>query len=457
MFDQASGKIHQQPVASSDAAQTCSPDRTEGEVRMTRPAGQSRRVLSLFSGAGGLDEGLRQAGWDILAQVEMDADCAKTLELQAKRLGEATQVLNRRVEDIDPRQLRLDLGLRRGSLPLLAGGPPCQPFTTSGRRRGLTDQRATTLFPTYLRWVDEFSPRALLIENVDGMLSNALQHRPLIERGLGWPRDAPPEEQKGSFLKWLLDELRTRGYSVAWGLAEAADYGVPQLRQRAIVIAVKGSTPCWLPLPTHGQTGLPPYRTLRHALDGIDGHIGPIMPLSARKKDVYRRIPAGGNWRDLPEDLRKSTMGKAYVATGGKSGWWRRLRWDAPSPTILGMPDHSSTSLIHPDEVRCLSVRECAVLQSFPPDVEFAGKPRSQYQQVGNAVPPLLGEALGRAIDEFLRGERQETPQIPEWRKLSANRRPGTHGWSTKAGYKIVVPVRPDHVWARVDSGAIEK
>ncbi len=172
------------------------------------------------------------------------------------------------------------------------------------------------------------------------------------------------------------------------------------------------------------------------------------MPLSARKREVYELIPPGGNWRDLPDELQRETMGRAYVATGGKSGWWRRLSWDNPTPTILGMPDHSSTALIHPDELRCLSVLECAAAQSFPPDIRFAGRPRSQYQQVGNAVPPRLGEALGQQLDSFLQGVRLLAPPVPAWRQASANRRPGTHGWSRPdGGYHLHVAVRADHVW----------
>lgn len=413
-----------------------------------RPAGKRPRALSLFSGAGGLDLGLEMAGWDVLAQVEMDPDCVGTLRLQAECRQRPTQVVPARIEDVDAAALRRSLGLRRGELTLLAGGPPCQPFTTSGLRQALSDRRANTLFPAYLGLVDEFDPRALLIENVDGMLSAALRHRPLLERGRDWSGTAPFEERKGSFLRWFLDELVDRGYAVAWGVVEAADYGVPQHRQRAIVTAVKGTRPCWLPPPTHGGPDQPAFRTLQQALSQVT-ELGAVMPLSKRKVEVYRHIPAGGNWRHLPEHLQRETMGRAFDAAGGKSGWWRRLAWDAPAPTILGMPDHSSTALMHPEELRCLSVLECAAAQSFPPDVRFAGRPRSQYQQVGNAVPPLLGATLGKHLHAFLRGRQQSVPPVPVWRQASANRRPGTHGWSqAEGGYHLHVAVRHDHVWA---------
>ncbi|MFF9039544.1 DNA cytosine methyltransferase [Streptomyces sp. NPDC014892] len=422
----------------------------------------SRTFVSLFTGAGGLDLGLEAAGWKPLAQIECDADAVGTLRLAAERRaasgsddGEETLVIAKRIEEQSPADLRKQLGLRKGQLPLIAGGPPCQPFTTHGLRQALTDRRAVEVWPTYLQYVDEFSPKALLIENVDGLLSAALKHRPLNLRNRE-AGDLEFDERKGSFLHWLLNELADRGYTTTWGLAEAADYGVPQMRQRSIIIGIKGQNPCYLPAPKYGQPGMPPVRTLKEALSDLH-ELGPIQPLSARKAAVYAQIPAGGNWRDLPKETQISTMGKAYEATGGKSGWWRRLSWDSPTPTILGMPDHSSTALIHPDEIRCLSVNECAAAQSFPPSTQFYGKPRSQYQQIGNAVPPLLGEALGAHISAFLASRKDVRPTPPDWRRTSSNRRIGTHGWVVPKSpnahsFTFNVKIRPDHVWFTLQS-----
>ena len=332
-------------------------------------------AVSLFSGAGGLDLGLESAGWSVLAQVEMDIDCVNTLRLQAEGRSRRPEVIHARLEDVAPEALRRRIGFKRGELGLLAGGPPCQPFTTAGLRQATNDRRASSLFPAYFEFVRQFQPRTLLIENVDGMLSTALRHRKLEDRGKG---NAPmsAEEHKGSFLKWFLETLTDLGYSVSWGVVEAADYGVPQMRQRAILIGIRGAEPCFLPSPQFGRDRLPQYRTVRWALRNIK-EIGSIQPLSERKRRVYSLVPAGGNWRNLPDEVRRKSMGAAYYAEGGKSGWWRRLSWDSPAPTILGMPDHSSTALIHPDEVRCLSVNECAAIQTFD-GIRFAGTPRSR-------------------------------------------------------------------------------
>ncbi|WP_433127735.1 DNA cytosine methyltransferase [Micromonospora sp. CA-240977] len=416
------------------------------------------RFVSLFSGAGGLDAGLEAAGWIPIAQVEMDKDAVGTLELAARRREKTegaveTKIYPERIEDISPQKIREELHLDRGELPLMAGGPPCQPFTTHGLRLSISDARASGVWPAYLTYVDEFLPKALLIENVDGLLSAALRHRPLNRRGKGHDALAL-EEQKGSFLLWLVRELVSRGYTLTWGVAEAADYGVPQLRQRSIIIGVRSDRPCFLPPRQFGGDGQKPYRTLKDALASLES-LGAVQPLSERKRRVYENVPPGGNWRNLPAEMQRETMGAAHVATGGKSGWWRRLAWDQPAPTILGMPDHSSTALIHPAEVRCLSVLECAAAQSFPPGYEVAGNPRSQYQQIGNAVPPLLGEAVGGQLRRYFLGEPQVEPEEPAWRKTSANRRIGTHGWVTAGPGKapsltLKVKVRPDHVWSHV-------
>jgi len=403
----------------------------------------NRRFLSLCSGAGGLDIGLEQSGWRAIAQIEIDRDCCRTLDVIAALGDHPAKVINAGIEDVDPRELRLSLGLARGELDLIAGGPPCQPFTTHGLRQTLRDKRAGSVFPSYLNFIREFEPKSLIIENVDGFLSAALEHVPLVHREL---RALRRPEMKGSFLEWVLLELDRLGYSVSWGVAEAADYGVPQYRQRAILIGTRSTDPCYLPAPTVERP-----ETVREGLRAVTDP-GPIQPLSERKRAIYALVPPGGNWRSLPVDIQRQTMGGAFHATGGKSGWWRRLAWDSPSPTILGMPDHSSTGLIHPDEVRCLGLNECAALQSFPSRIPFQGSSRSQYQQVGNAVPPLLGTAIGCELDAHLDGSRVTVPPSPAWRSESANRRIGTHGWLVRRGNRPIVTmnakVRPDHVWA---------
>jgi DNA (cytosine-5)-methyltransferase 1 len=143
-----------------------------------------------------------------------------------------------------------------------------------------------------------------------------------------------------------------------------------------------------------------------------------IMDFSPRKKSFLSLVPAGSNWRSLPEELQRKSMGTAWYAKGGRSGWWRRLSFDLPCPTLVTMPNHASTSLCHPSEVRALTLREYAAIQEFPPDWQFEGTPAQQYAQVGNAVPVRLGEVSGSlvalALDQLASRNWNPYPDPPE-------------------------------------------
>jgi|GEM_PF-4529119 len=132
-------------------------------------AGRARSAVSLFSGAGGLDLGLERAGFEMLTQVDLDHPSVETLRRHAGRFGHADRVIEAPIEELDPRAIMRRLGLKPGQLDLLAGGPPCQPFTTTGRRRALQDGRAGSAFPAWLEWLRVFRPKALVMENVTGL------------------------------------------------------------------------------------------------------------------------------------------------------------------------------------------------------------------------------------------------------------------------------------------------
>lgn len=405
-------------------------------------------MVSLFSGAGGLDLGLELAGFTTLAHIEADADCMDTLAMNEARRRRRSLLLHRLIGDVDARSLMSQLYLRPGGLDLLAGGPPCQAFTTTGRRRALLDERGSVV-RDYLRLLRALRPRYFLMENVTGFFSAALVHRPLAERSKD---HAPlsPSEMKGSVLRWFLGELTGAGYTVSWGVLDAVDFGVPQFRQRAVLIGTLDRRPVFLPRPTHRQSDdrndPRRWRTLADALKDLHDDEPRIQRLSDFKVSVFQHVPPGGNWRSLPPALRRRTMGRAFHAEGGKSGWWRRLAWDRPSPTILTMPDHSSTGLIHPTETRCLSLRESARCQTFPDSWVFAGSTRSQYRQVGNAVPVQLARQLGLHVLRHMRGVYESAPPPPVWRQASANQRLGTWGWVLPGELPYVLNRRADHV-----------
>lgn len=341
-------------------------------------------VVSLFSGSLGLDLGLARTGrFKHLACVEMDPACCQTIRVNrnAGRIDPG-RLYQADIERLDPRRVMRDFGLRPGDLDVLVGGPPCQSFSTAGNRGGVQDVRGLMLWQ-YLWFIEAMQPKCFVVENVSGLLSARLSDR----------------DEKGSLLRRFLRDLPDE-YRVDCFVMNAADYGVPQLRERVVLVGNRLGRIAAFPESTHGPagSGLPPHRTLRDALASLHDPSPVVLDFTAKRKRVLRMVPPGGNWRDLPPDIAREAMGKAYFGTGGRPGWFRRLSWDRPCPTILTSPNRAMTSLCHPDETRPLSLAECAAIQGFPPDWVFAGTPAERYRQVGNAVPPALGQAAGLAV-----------------------------------------------------------
>lgn len=376
---------------------------------------QDFSTISLFSGAMGLDIGLGQTGrFQLLAVVENNPSCLKTIKLNKERgdLGAELKIY----EDIrvtSPYKMLADIGFKRGDVDLIVGGPPCQSFSTAGRRGTIQDQRGSLLWD-YLRFVKEIQPSYFLMENVRGLLSAAIRHRPLAKRGSGFPRLAE-DEKPGSVLKMLLQDFNRIGYTVNIFEVNAVNYGAPQLRERILLMGNNYNLGTDFPKPkytaiekhhnhhiTEDKQGSLPFKTLRDAIGGLHEKEPLIMDFSPRKKKYLAKVPPGGNWRALPIDIQKESMGRAYYAKGGRSGWWRRLSYDLPSPCLLTLPNHASTALCHPEEVRALSVKEYSAIQEFPDTWEFAGEVTDMYRQIGNAVPVRLGCVAGEMIASYL-------------------------------------------------------
>lgn len=383
------------------------------------------KVISLFSGAMGLDIGLDQTNrFELLACVEKEPSFCATIRANhaAGRLNPKLQVYQGDITDLDPAKVLEACGLKPGELDVLVGGPPCQSFSTAGRRMATQDPRGTLLWQ-YLRFVEYMQPRFFLMENVRGLLSAALKHRPIAERP---EKGGPPldqDELPGSVVRLFAEDLQSlksvggHGYHMDCFEVNAVNYGAPQLRERALFIGNRYNTVVNFPDPTHGSPFTPtepqstlfeggstlkPWRTLFDAIGDLKDPGPVIMDFSPRKKTFLGLVPPGSNWRSLPIELQQESMGSAWHAKGGRSGWWRRLNFDLPSPTLVTMPNHASTSLCHPTELRALSLREYARIQEFPDEWRFEGTASQQYAQVGNAVPIRLGKVAGTVIAEEL-------------------------------------------------------
>jgi DNA (cytosine-5)-methyltransferase 1 len=353
-------------------------------------------VISLFSGAMGLDLGLERSGFDIRVVVERNPHAAETIRKNRPQVP----LIAKPVEEVTKSEILEAAGLRQGEATAVVGGPGCQSFSTAGQRASLADPRGV-LFRHFVRLVTDTEPRFFVMENVRGILSAAVRHRPLAERGPGHPR-LQADEQLGSGFRLMLSELAGTGYHIVFGLANAADYGVPQTRTRLVVIGSRDGEAVCLPTATHskdGSGGKPRWVSFREALYGFEEE-PEYEPLSPSKCELLQLIPAGGNWRVLPAEQRERAIGAAYRSWGGRSGFLRRLSWDEPSPSVTTTPNSKATMMCHPEETRPLSVGECARLQQFPPDWVFEGPLTQRYMQVGNAVPLGLAQAIG---DELMR------------------------------------------------------
>lgn len=364
------------------------------------PKRESKPIaLSFFSGAMGMDLGLEQAGFQTLFASEIDNACRKTI---AKNRPEIALVGD--IREFSPEAVREISGLGEAEeIDLVVGGPPCQAFSTAGNRKGFEDDRGN-VFLAFIDMIIGLHPRYAVIENVRGLLSAPLKHRPHSQRGEGQP-ELSVDELPGGALYEIINRLENAGYGVSFNLYNAANFGTPQKRERVVLICSRdGVKPPYLE-PTHAENGrfdLPKWKTFKQAVKGISSDDSEFVSFPEKRLKYYRLLKSGENWRSLPHDMQREAMGKSYFSGGGKTGFLRRLDWNKPSPTLVTHPAMPATDLAHPEENRPLSVQEYKRIQEFPDKWEIQGSVLDKYKQIGNAVPVGLGQAIGRHIIKLL-------------------------------------------------------
>lgn len=364
------------------------------------------KVIDLFAGVGGLSYGFaHDSDFHIIAANEILKPMATAYSLNHPTV----KVYNKDIKDFSIADLSIDFGIIKGDIDIIIGGPPCQAYSTVGKR--LIDDPRGKLFQEYFRVLAEIRPKMFVFENVKGLLSI----------------------QNGDLFAQIISLFQSLGYNIRWQVLNAADYGTPQIRERVIIIGSLFDDKFTFPSPTHRNiedtnlynAHLKPYVTLGEAI----GDLPPIK--SGEKCTVYNSqpqteyqkimrkgaskeladhetpknndklvrlmeaLPDGGTPMDIPIELRP---------TSGFANTYCKLWWDKPSTTItrnLSCP--SSSRCIHPRAARPLSTREGARLQGFPDTYIFHGTRSEKNLQIGNAVPTQLSTALKDAIKRYIR------------------------------------------------------
>ena len=363
-----------------------------------------RNAISLFSGAGGMDIGIRDAGFNILAALELDEHCCATLMANIKEKESSTAVIQTDIKTIDPQILANKFSLKKGSLDLLFGGPPCQSFSLAGKQLGLRDERGLLLFEM-IRFAKILQPKVILIEQVKGLLSS---------KG--------SENRRGEVFEKFLNELGAIGYTPKWRVVLAADYGIPQLRQRLFVVATYKHNGFLFPERTHAPKeecyGLFPYKPhvgIGNVINGLgipdpkilgktiyerrDGHVDVTPP---RDRERIAHVPEGSYLAaqtHLGADLRCRLTRKDTTK-------YLRLHRERPANTL-----RCGEIFFHPTEDRYLTPREYMRIHGYHDDYILKGPIRSrtgkvpnldQHRQVANSVPPPLAKILGIQIMRLL-------------------------------------------------------
>ena len=329
--------------------------------------------MDLFSGAGGFLLGFEKEGFDIILSTDFDEDCEKVHKINRPNIpfvrADIRTLSNEKIDEL----------LNGQTVDVLIGGPPCQGFSTIGNRVSSDPERRTKydprndLFREYIRILNHLQPKVFVMENVKGIKT----------------RDG------GTIFEEIQRQFKETGYDFNCITLNAADYGVPQYRERVFFYGTRIGVDFEAPIPTHGENRNP-YIIVLDAIGDLANkgeEVSNHVPLKHGEKNIrrYQLIPEGGRLpeNDLPADLYRKNFGNTFK------------RLDRNKPSLTMVPGHNAFP-IHPWLDRSLTVREAARIQTFPDDYIFSGRRDKQCMQVGNAVPVQLANAWAKQVKGVL-------------------------------------------------------
>ncbi|WP_082282070.1 DNA cytosine methyltransferase [Mycobacterium colombiense] len=330
-------------------------------------------VVDFFSGCGGTSVGFRDAGMKVVGAIDHDQDSGDTFKANFSGIP----VLTRDIRGLEIDEVQ---ALAPGGVRLFSGCAPCQPFSRQNKHKFRADPRRT-LLQEFQRFVSALRPELVVVENVPGLQST---------------NNSGP-------LRAFLRELVSHGYSTELAVLRALEFGVPQERRRLVIVASRIGIAA-LPRPTHVVTKRP-ARTVRRAI----GHLRPLtdggvdrfdpdhaaMRLSEANKVRIRATPEGGDRRNWDRNL----LSDCHLAHGGHTDAYGRMWWDKPASGLTTRClSYSNGRFGHPEQDRAISLREAALIQTFPQSFRFEGSLTSRGRQVGNAVPPLMAKRIAQAL-----------------------------------------------------------
>ncbi len=373
-------------------------------------------VISLFTCGMGMDLGFEKGGFNTVYSNDITKFACNTIRKNKPN----TPCDEGDITDISSNHIIEKSGLQQDEVDVIIGGPPCQSFSTAGMRRGFDDKRGEALLE-FIRVISEIRPKFFVFENVPGLKSMAKKHISFYDRISMDKKKLSKDQQHGSLFAEVLEKFcGISGYKIDWKILNASDYGVPQKRKRLILIGSRiadpkiifneiGKQSKWADPEKAEKENKIPWKTLKDALSGLDDEEKECTKFPKWGK-YLKHVPPGGCWVDLPKKIQTEAMGgaadtddpKRKGKQGGRRGFFRRLSWDAPAPTLVTSPSQMGTCICHPDEDRPLTVREYARIQGFPDDWEFVGSMSEKYRMIGEAVPVDLAKIIAKAISKYL-------------------------------------------------------